>query len=259
MRSRPTYHVVPHFSIAAKDGELELGTVIKSLHSLGPLNRGEIVEIPRIDHYGPVINHGSMAESLSRLSQGYGSVWAQEYALRSVEYSTKLSSDKEQGGIVSCDSLVTTYFDPKQDYVNETLGTTSVNDYIIGTSYKEDVYMITGLKVAKNLRLTWLGTKTFPELGITDAGRQNTEFGPGDIVVGFQAKRYRYLQDRWEQQDDLIHGELYGGYKSVAPQSSVNFEEVTIEIEHGTQRRNGENGGDQDEIWVVHDHEIHES
>lgn len=49
----PTYHVVPHFNIAATGGALQLGTVVKDLVELVPLNRREadFVPVPAEDVY----------------------------------------------------------------------------------------------------------------------------------------------------------------------------------------------------------------
>ncbi|EFY87264.1 hypothetical protein MAC_06712 [Metarhizium acridum CQMa 102] len=51
----------------------------------------------------------------------------------------------------SCDSILTTYFDPTDDWVSKCLASMPVHDYTVGSACTKEVYIITGLKVATNL------------------------------------------------------------------------------------------------------------
>ncbi|KXH37601.1 hypothetical protein CSAL01_05794 [Colletotrichum salicis] len=98
----PTYHVVPRFDIAAKGGALELGT--------------HIIPIPDGLKYTPV-SQGGFIETQSRLREGHGSIWATSFVSQGFGASAGASADDQAQSTVSCESIITSYFDPDDDYL----------------------------------------------------------------------------------------------------------------------------------------------
>lgn len=273
---RPTYHVVPRFDIAAKGGVLELGTVVDSLSRLRPLNRGQVVPLPENLRYQPV-THNSFTETWSRLREGHGGIWAKAFILQSgIGASAAASHDLQP--TMTCDALVTTYFDPDKEYVGTSLAAAGVKDYFIGSGYKGDVYMITGLKVAKKLRYgstsstqrlvlaemavqepnsdTQLGFHA----GATANDGHSTEFEAEDLVVGFRASRYAYVRSSWNPMskkkklkgDDYLTGaKMYTGEDedAITPYDA-EYEEVPIQEEQQARDKAANSGTIPDEIWV---------
>ncbi|KAK0710127.1 hypothetical protein B0T26DRAFT_598852, partial [Lasiosphaeria miniovina] len=62
------------------------------------------------------------------------------------------SAQSETTSTVACDAIVTTYFDPDRAYVARSLASGDVSEHFAGSGYEDDVYLVTGLKVAEKLR-----------------------------------------------------------------------------------------------------------
>lgn len=259
----PTYHVVPRFDIAAKGGPLELGTVVNSLSKLRPLNRGAIVPIPPSLSYEPVKHHG-VTEKWSHLRQGHGNIWARAFAQQALGGGAEAAAEDETQRTVKCDELVTLYFDPNDDYVARSLATRGVDEYFIGSGYKHDVYMITGLKVARNLRLDSTtsqkrqinmdvtarepnsGSGLGAEAGFETSDQHTSEFEVHDIVVGFRVRRYAYVaasrnflskKKKLEGDDYLVHAEMYEHQKEDLTSAQAGYNEVPIKEEQMAQEQ----------------------
>lgn len=210
----PTYHIVPRFDIAANGGALQLGTVVDSLLRLRPLNRGEIVSIPKNLRYKPVTLSG-FTETWSRLREGHGGIWAKVFMIQGLGASADASDKHDTQRTVTCDGLVTTYFDPDKAYVAKTLAATGVTEYFIDSGYEDAVYLITGLKVAKKLRFgstsstqlrvdadvagqePYSGIQVGANAGAAADNEHLVQFEADDIIVGFRVKRYAYFKSSW--------------------------------------------------------------
>jgi hypothetical protein len=275
-RPPPTYHVVPRFDIAAKGGALELGTVVDSLLMLRPLNPGEIVPIPENLRYAPV-PHAGFTETRSRLREGHCGIWAKALAFQGV--SADASAQHESQTTVACEAIVTTYFDPDAAYVARSLAVRGVSDYFIGSGYEDDVYLITGLKVAKKLRYdsttstqlaadASVATRTASkgiQLGAQAGSSGNNEntvaFEADDIVVGFRVRRYAYVRASWNPfskkkklkgEDYLEKAEMHAIERSDSKELGPTYEQLPIPEEQDAQAAAGE-AGEPDERWVVRD------
>ncbi|SPO05895.1 uncharacterized protein DNG_08584 [Cephalotrichum gorgonifer] len=272
----PTYHIVPRFDIAAKGGVLELGTVLDDLLMLRPLNRGDIVPIPAKLRYPPV-THSGFTDTRSRLREGHGSIWAKALVFQGAGASASASAQNETQRTVACESVVTSYFDPDVAYVAQSLAARGVNDHFVGSGYEDDVYLVTGIKVAKKLRFdsttsaqraanAEMGAKepvTGTQVGGSAGGSANdgheVEFEADDIVVGFRVRRYTYVpasrnpfskKKKLSGEDYLENAEMHEAGTKVVKGPEVTYEEVTIEEELDAQR-DAEASGELDECWVT--------
>jgi hypothetical protein len=272
-RPPPTYHVVPRFDIAAKGGAIGLGTVVDNLLMLRPLNPGEIVPIPENLRYTPV-THAGFTETRSRLREGHCGIWAKALACQGA--SADASVQHESQATVTCEAIVTTYFDPDAAYVAQSLAVRGVSDHFIGSGYEDDVYLITGLKVAKKLRY---GSTTSTQLAgdasvATQAPSEGIQLGAkagssgnkgdtvafevDDIVVGFRVRRYAYVPASWNPfskkkklkgEDYLKKAEMQGEGRTDTKEPEPTYEQLPIPEEQDAQAAVGETS-EPGEHWV---------
>ncbi|KAI4867642.1 hypothetical protein F4820DRAFT_467532 [Hypoxylon rubiginosum] len=270
-----TYRVVPRFDINAADGPLQLGTVVKNLIELAPLNRKEADREPIPDDaiYPPTTQTGFHA-TRKQLQAGKFEIWAKALGLGGVGGShVGAGGEQSNEETISCDSIVTTYFDPTDDWAAKCLAAKPVHEYIVSSGYKKEVYIVVGLKVATNLKF---GSETackanaetkvevnVPEapIGVGAEGGVNKErghtlgFQSTNIVVGFRVKKYQYKRKnlfKWKE----LKGELYTKNAEMLdsktrPLRKLNqFEEVPIEEEVLAQEAFDEHEGSMEECWV---------
>jgi hypothetical protein len=269
----PTYHVVPRFDIAAKGGALELGTLVGDLLKLKPLNRRDRIPVPDDLAYTPVTHRG-FRETRATLREGEFGAWAKAMCVQGVGASAKVAGKKEAEETVSCDSVITTYFDPDIGYTARSLAVRGVNDHLrgVGRHKGAEVYMITGLKIAKKLSYSNANTaqaeanldvaanlaQAPAEVGVggrVAGGNQHiVEFTTDDIVVGFRVTRYRYVSEnllgtkkRLEAQDFLDGAEMEDDKKEELKQLELHWEEAPIE-EEDLAREKAAAGAE--ECWV---------
>lgn len=274
-RAPPSYHVVPCFDIPAKGGPLQLGIVVDDLLSLRPLNRGAICLIPDSLRYEPTHRPG-FHQPFSRLRNEYCGIWPRELVLQEIGGGIQTSEVLLNERTAACDAIVTIYFDPDQKYINHSFSCDGVKDYFEGSGYEEDVYMITGLKIAKQLRFSTTTTETsssslsssftqetrLAEAENTQYTALGVEFGPGDIVVGFRARRYTFEAPSWnllrkqklKGHDYLVGAELHGVSDGAASDSDnegsgamSHYKECTDREDFG--RKEIEQG--TGEIWIL--------
>ncbi|KAJ3489096.1 hypothetical protein NLG97_g6065 [Lecanicillium saksenae] len=270
----PTYHVVPHFNIAATGGALRLGTVVKDLVELVPLNRREadFVPVPAEDVYSST-TQTSFHASRSQLLSGQFGVWAEAFGLSGVGGHANAGGERNSEETVSCDSVVTTFFDPAPDWVDTCLASKPVNEYIVESSYAAEVYLVTGLKVATNLIYSSEAAKSANadakagasvpsapvEAGLEgDYKLEKTQalgIQSSDIIVGFRVKKYRYRKKSLFSKERKLEGHtvLRGAEMlddKTGPKKLLKFEEMPIQEEILAQERAENAEATVKECWV---------
>lgn len=218
-----TYHVVPRFDIAAEGGPLSLGTILFELKYLTPLNRKFLVGIPDDLRYKPV-TQTEYKDTLARVRAANITGWAKIVG-QPMDGSVSAGASSGLERTVSCDSIVTTYFDPDPSgtYFNECLKKKPVQEWLQqsdnGTA---DLYLVTGLKVAKGLKfnkssssekhaeasVTVKGLSTAAvDAGITGEAKndkkQELEFTADDIVIAYRVNRYQCVK-KWFSRDRTV-------------------------------------------------------
>ncbi|KAI1317241.1 hypothetical protein F5Y16DRAFT_153505 [Xylariaceae sp. FL0255] len=270
-----TYHVAPHFNIAASNGALRLGTVVKDLLELAPLNKKEADYelVPADEVYFPTPQTGFSATRKQLLSGKFG-LWAKTLGLSGIGGNADVSGGWSNRETFSCDSVVTTYFDPTDEWVAKCLAAKPVDDYIVGSGYKKEVYVVTGLKVARNITFgseaaqnadadAKVGAEVpqaLVEIGVegnVHAGKsQVLGFQSTDVVVGFRVRKYRYKKKSLFGRQRKLEGKLYiDGAEMLddkaAPVRKLDqFEEVPIEEELLAQKEAEKQEGPVGECWV---------
>jgi hypothetical protein len=272
----PTYHVTPHFNIAATGGPLQLGTVVKDLFELAPLNKKEAdrVPIPDDEIYPPTAQTGFCATRSQLLSGQFG-VWAKALGLSSVGGKASAGGERSNDETFTCESVVTKYFDPTDEWVARCLAAKPVDDYIVGSGYKKEVYLITGLKVAKNLSFDSEAVRKAKAEGkaeasvpqaplesgvegnVTKEKSQTLGFQSNDIVVGFRVRKYRYKKkslfskERKPEGKSFVKGAEMLDDKAGPSQKKLDqFEEVLITEEVPAQEEAEKQEGHVGEYWV---------
>ncbi|KAL7948568.1 hypothetical protein V8C42DRAFT_314861 [Trichoderma barbatum] len=271
----PTYHVAPHFNIAATNGALRLGTVVKDLLELAPLNKkeGDYEPVPDDEIYTPTPQTGFHATRKQLLSGKFG-VWAEAMGLSGVGGHASAGGEQSNEETFSCDSVVTTYFDPTDEWVSKCLAAKPVDDYIVGSGYGKEVYIVTGLKVATNLtfgceaaqkvnadgKLGFNVSKAPVRGGVEgDINKEKSQtlgFRSTDIVVGFRVNKYRYkkksLFSKGRKLEDkmFIKGAEMLDNKAGPVKKLDQFEEVPIEEEVLAQQEAQTQEGPVEECWV---------
>ncbi|KAI1478327.1 hypothetical protein F4774DRAFT_385514 [Daldinia eschscholtzii] len=278
-RRVPTYHVAPHFNIPAT-GPLRLGTVVKDLIELAPLNKKEADRqpIPDDEIITPEPQTG-FRETRSQLISGRFGVWAKVLGLKGLGGHGSAGGEQRNEETFSCDSITTTYFDPTDEWVSKCLSVKPVDGYIAGSGYKKEVFIITGLKIAKNLKFNQETAREADvdakvEVNIPEAvavggsvegnvSKDHTlEFSSTDIVVGIRVHKYRY-KGRLLSSEKHLDGKMYvKGAEMLDSNVSVpkklnQFERVPIEEEDRAQEAQ-EQEGEMEECWVYQNRTLQE-
>jgi len=215
--AKPTYHLPPNFSTSPPpDGPFHLGTILKDFEhkeNMAPLNQDERVDIETniySDH------KGEFTATRSQLRSGEFGLWAKIMGIQGVGAEANISAVRNDTDTYSFESLDTEYFYPTKSYVSSCVALSDVEDYLEGHRYKKSVYLVTGLKVAKGVKVKVdksssvegrisAGFKT-PE-GMTAVGPRagaKLENKPvfeftesSDIVVGIQCLRLFHCKTKW--------------------------------------------------------------
>ncbi|KAF5593783.1 major facilitator superfamily mfs-1 [Fusarium subglutinans] len=255
-RGNNTYHPVPRFDMAADNGPLFLGAIFTDL-GLGraALNRSSRIKIREELKYAPVPQSG-FCETCSKVREGKFEAWVKAFS----EYargSAAISGSSDAENTITCDEVLTTYFDPDDNFLDATFAIPQVQLVLEGSSKWTSVfYMITGLKVAKGLEYNKSNTSQAEvegQLGVqeprTGTGaalsgnirrekNRSLEFSVSDIVVGYRVNKYRcvrrlnlFNKERKFIDDGLVRGEMMDDMEDDAPQPHVSFEYLRLSDE----------------------------
>ncbi|KHN96552.1 uncharacterized protein MAM_05495 [Metarhizium album ARSEF 1941] len=268
-----TYHVVPRFDIAADGGPLALGTVVSDLATLRPLNHGRHhVEVPDELLYAPV-TQTNFKDTLAKVRELNVRAWAE--ALR-LPYTASASIGLSKGveDSVSCEAVVTTYFDPDLagDYVKTCFAVRPIQDVLdAARGHKADFFIVTGLKVAKRLKFNDTSyqrrgvqgevsgedpqvssARGGVECKISGEKKQRLAFEADDIVIGFRVHKYhcvrnRHTKDLSHRDEGLLTGDLQGDGGSGGRQGIDPVDELLIREDDEFGRQAGHDG--DDEVW----------
>lgn len=249
-----TYHVVPRFDIAAKGGPLALGTIVTNLKRLVPLNRGSFhVEVPEDLKYMPVCQT-QFKDTLIKAREANFSAWFKALGV-SAGASVNAGCSRDLEKTVSCDSIITSYFDPDPagDYMRQCLAAKPIQAWLDASNkHTANLYMITGLKVARNLKFNKSSAAEMharagieakePHTSAVEGGvsvdvsgstKQDLEFGVDDIIIGyrvqyFQCVRKRFRKERSTKDKGILEGNLMNHRGSEAEQPETTFKLLPI-------------------------------
>ncbi|KAL6413098.1 hypothetical protein AUP68_02596 [Ilyonectria robusta] len=256
-----TYHVVPRFDVAAEGGPLALGIILDDLKYLIPLNRKPfLVDVPDELKYKPV-TQTEYKDTLARVRAANVKGWAKVVGLP-VDGSVTAGASKGLEKTVSCDSIVTTYFDPDPSgaYFKECLAKKPIQEWLQASENNTaELYLVTGLKVAKALRFNKSSSseqhadvavrvKGLPtdavDAGITGDAKndkkQELEFTADDIVIAYRVNRYQcikkwFSRDRTIKNKGVLNGNMMDDNDSGDQLSETVFTLLPIQEEAATR------------------------
>jgi hypothetical protein len=148
----------PNFDIPPPpEGPVGLGHIIDDPSELVPLNRVDRQDIPEDEVY---LSHKSgFKATRGRLQNGEFGVWAKVLGLTGFGGKARWKYEMSSDDIYTFQSLDTTFFNPKQKYVEKSMQVPAIKRFMEAARYKTPVYMITGLKVASGASLESSKTK----------------------------------------------------------------------------------------------------
>ena len=164
-----------------------------------------------------------------------GGVFASFLDVVGIGPEVELGRDKARSDIYNAERLVTEYFIPNRQYMNEVLKDPDVKDELTGPNRRSKLFMITGLKVAYgatralelmnghvfnakvSVNLGTLGGTPIPgapsvgpKADMSSSTTEKMSGGRLDFVFGIQLRQLRYKKGQVDHQK-YDKGALYGG------------------------------------------------
>lgn len=202
------YFLAPNWSTRPyPDGPIQLGSIIRDLSVLEPLNR-TVHTIPEAQLY-PADTKTGFEISFSHLHSANLDLKARALGLLGVGANVSIERMKGTSEVLTCQTLLTSTFSPTDAYVREAIEHPDVKPYINGR-FRNSVFMITGIKVASGASFKSstsnslsVAAKANPvpsgalaDVGLTagyvnkaDEGEKST--AQNDVIVAFKVKKMR--------------------------------------------------------------------
>jgi hypothetical protein len=145
----PTYELNP-----PPKGPIGLGTILSDKNKpKRPLNRKAVVEIDAEDKF--THQQRDVEVTSSQIRERSGGVWTAFLANVGlpvgVDVSTEFKSGQEY--VIACDKIDTDWFQPDYKYIFDSLQTEDVKAYGKSIFWTRSVYMVTGVKIARGVKM----------------------------------------------------------------------------------------------------------
>jgi hypothetical protein len=125
---------------------LHLGTIIENLTSVEPLNEDCRLDIPQAGLYCD--HKEGFSATRSNMKKGDYGVWAKFVGIEGLGGELGWVTEGSDEDTYSFKGIDTIYFNPKQEYLRNSMNEDDVQEYMKGRQY-EPVFIITGLKIAR--------------------------------------------------------------------------------------------------------------
>ncbi|KAB5536168.1 hypothetical protein GE09DRAFT_1226898 [Coniochaeta sp. 2T2.1] len=224
-----TYILAPNWTTAPPpDGRVELGHILDDLTEFLPVNRTEIVDIPK-ECLNPLDTKTGFTTSRSKLISGELGFAAKVIGLVGVGVGADIYYKKDKNDVLSCKKLITMTFDPTDDYIANSMKLPEVQKFMRGCKFKSPVFMVTGLKISRggalqSSRSTDKGvrmeggiappgslTQLEGKAGIKSATKEGESWDASSpFIVAFRVRKIWYR-----------HGDEHGGIKNKAHTEKV--------------------------------------
>ncbi|UQC87782.1 uncharacterized protein CLUP02_13301 [Colletotrichum lupini] len=242
-----TYHVVPRFDLAAEGGQL------------------------------------GFRETRASIREGSFDAWVKILGCLGTEStggSATIAESRDAENTVSCEEIVTTYFDPDDSFLEASFAIEPVRHHLERSrDWTATLYMVTGIKVAKGLEYNrsnniqgQIGTQaaidgahnvvaeTSIAANFSGANDHSLEFAvASDIVIGFRVNKFRCVRrfgfgkkDRKVKDNGLLTGAMMANDNDNVPQEHIKVEALAIS-EENEDSTILTTAGDQAERCVVPD------
>ncbi|KAM0449402.1 hypothetical protein ACHAPV_008862 [Trichoderma viride] len=197
-----TFFLAPRFTIKPPpEGPLQLGTIIDDLVNMEPLNESCVLPLP-----GKVYTHraSGFKAMRSEMESGKYGIWAKFMGLHGIGGQMNYDHSRSSSDLFKFDYIDEIAFTATKEYMLAGMNQDFVKQCVEGLG-NEPVYMITGLKIARNPAVAFkmshkAGVKM--ELGLKEpGGLQGFEVGP---AIEHTDEVKQSLE--WEKSDDFIFG-----------------------------------------------------
>jgi hypothetical protein len=248
----PKYHLAPNFSIPPVEagGVLTLGSLIPNIATADdPINVDCHVHIPTCKLF--CSHQTGFSATRARMSSGEYGIWAKFVDIGGVGSGggeLSWAPEKSAEDVFHFRAIDTVYFNPSQEYLEESMGKDDVKEYMEGSGSRA-VYMVTGLKTARGASLKTHKTAkrtAAAELGLKDLGglsagvgsklaaskevRQGMGFEDStDFIVGIRVKKLMYKKHwlTWRATGPLVAKEHNNGATMVGNDTAKkSYDEV---------------------------------
>ena len=226
---KPSYHLCPSFMIPPPpDGHLDLGSILTNLDSDGvdnPLNIYSRISVPEEQIYPrnkPDEKHG-FTRTLKELRSVEAGIWAKICGFGSV--GARFLRERSDDETLTVVKLLTRYFSPSKEYMDESLGDANVTTYVEDTQKKQPLYMVTGYMYVEGAKLSRADTKSTEvggEASATDPATQSSMGGKAgykdssssgagfngstSFILGLRVRKIWWKKDGERQMSDKVAG-----------------------------------------------------
>lgn len=211
-----TYIPAPNFSTAPPpDGPLDLGHILEDLSYSSiesPLNREGYVEIA---HRLRPDKKSGFRKSRRELLSGEFGIFAKFLAFFGVGVQAEATFEKDASDILAIKTLETITFTPSKDYIEKSMAVDGVKIHMEACDYKDTLFLVTGLKIAREASLESSLNKKFggkvefgfshpgvpteagPRLGVSNSRSEGESFdGSTDFILAIRVKKIRYREEK---------------------------------------------------------------
>lgn len=214
MAAKNTYILVPDLTTPPPPhGPVDLGHILDNPTTLNPLNIGpaQRLKISPDEIYGPR-KMDSFTATRKQLFSGKFGIWAKCLStLLGLGANADINTEFDDDAVYSFGSLETTFFNPTDDYIRSSMTIPVMRSYMRSAKFSLPVYMITGIKIGREVSVqsfhqekrgfdvsTGAGHPGDPasgglELGTKSTKAQGISFKRGDdCVVAVRLRKITY-------------------------------------------------------------------
>ena len=237
------YFLAPNFDYPP-DGQIVIGNIIPHPSAPDdPINVAPPQAIPKVTEVakGHWRSDGGAQRSVS------GGIFAQFLQLVGFGGDVSLRHHRTSSLSYEVDSMITRHFRPSVPYVQESLREESVRDYLMLNNFREPMYMITGVMIARGARVIEMqgkghgGSAKFgidataagvpltvgPKLELSAADAQGVSYQiPEAFVFAFRVSKLRVKKKGDVKVADYNQGAVYSAQKDVQTQGPDDEIEV---------------------------------
>jgi len=211
-----TYIPAPNFSTTPPpDGPLDLGHILEDLSYSSiesPLNEEGYIEITH--RFKPDTKIG-FCKSRNELLSGEFGIFAKFLAIFGVGAEAETTFEKGADNILAVETLETITFTPSKDYIEKSMQADGVKIHMEACEYKDPIFMVTGMKIARGASLESSQSKKFgwklgfgfshpgipteagPRAGMTKSRSEGESFdGSTDFILAIRVKKISYREEK---------------------------------------------------------------
>ncbi|KAL7910315.1 hypothetical protein GGI35DRAFT_492955 [Trichoderma velutinum] len=249
IRTIPTYHSAPNFSIPPPDanGPLQLGSLLFDLSDLSPLNPEDRILIQDKEIFRSHLD--GFQTTVRRQTSGELGIFAKLLGLDGVGGKFRVNGARSREEILSVTRLDTEFFIPSPEYIKLAIETRTARAYRDSTRDQQPLFLVTGIKIARGASASVARGQAF--VGGVEAGMPDLATGLVEIGATAGAEMSRenemsfqhssdfvmaYRVSRLRKKDDVVEAQAYTRGATM----------VSDDVEESID-------GDDGELEVIHD------